>query len=397
MDQEGIGPLHFACLDDDTLALEVLLKKRGEYDVEARTKTCGYTPLLVAMPNGLRSTQLLLSHGANVNAKDFMGRTAIMHAAFHGSLEMMELLVEAGGDIHATDNDGYTVLTVVLRSNHLGALRLLLDRGVCVNSFDHMGFVPLHTAIAFGGVPATEMLVNAGANPFPGTVYSTQGILKPISPLSNAASNGEADVVRFLVERFGLDKCGGDEEGRRALERAAQAGRVDVLLSLSSSFGWGHRECIKFLISRYDRRKDDADLEGRTIIASAIQGGMYKEVQWLLEKGIDVFCCPLVLYAIKTWKGDESDDEEYKRYRAAVDAIRRAPAVQSVSWGWVLVKSQTRVKKKKIWRTRATVAWSRRPGRVVLHGLFRWDMVWCVLDTGFEFVPCLRISSLAIN
>lgn len=396
MDQEGIGPLHSACLDDNFVALEELLK-RGGNDVEARTKTCGYTPLLLAMPKALRSAQVLLAHGADVGAKDFMGRTALHHAAFHGSLEMMKLLAKAGGDIDAKDKDGDTVLSVVLYENHLSPLRLLLDLGVCVNSVCRMGFVPLHNAIAHGGVPATEMLINAGADPFPGTVFSTQGLGKPISPLRNAAYCGKTDVVRFLVERVGLDKCGGDEEGRNALDTAAERGYVDALLSLSSSFGWDHRECIKVLISRYDGPADGDNLKGRTIIASAIQGGMYKEVQRLLEKGINVVGCPLVVHGIETWKGDMSDDREHNTLRAVIHAIHRAPAAQSVSWGWVLVKSQTRVKKKKIWRTGAMVAWSRRPGGVVLHGLFRWDIFLCVLDTGFEIVPRLRTSSLAIN
>ncbi|CAN0037887.1 unnamed protein product [Ectocarpus sp. 6 AP-2014] len=39
MDQEGIGPLHSACMADDYLMLEMLLK-RGEHDIEARTRTC---------------------------------------------------------------------------------------------------------------------------------------------------------------------------------------------------------------------------------------------------------------------------------------------------------------------------------------------------------------------
>ncbi|CBJ33251.1 similar to ankyrin 2,3/unc44 [Ectocarpus siliculosus] len=344
MDQEGIGPLHSACLDADFMTLEVLLK-RGEYDVEARTRTCGYTPLLLAMPYGLRSKKLLLSFGCNVNAKDFRGRTAIMHAAFHGSLEMMELLIDEVGDIHSTDKDGDTLLELVIRSKHLGALRLLLDRGVCVNSFDHMGFVPLHAALVHGGVPATKMLVNAGADPFPGTVYSARGPQCPVSPLSNAASNGNADVVRFLVERVGLVNCGGDEEGRRALTRAAEVGHVDVIWALSSPFGGGHRECIQFLISRYDRGKDDADSEGRTIVASAIKGLMYIEVQWLLEKGIDVSYCPVILDVIQTLNQDELDGEGYKRFKAAIYALYRAPAVQSVSWGWVVVKFKTCAKK----------------------------------------------------
>lgn len=259
MDLEGIIPLHLACMDDDCSTLEVLLKS-GAYDVEARTKTFGYTPLLVAMSNNsLRSAKLLLSIGANVDARDVFLRTPLMHATSHGSLEMMELLVEQDADIDAVDKDGDTALIVAIVKKHLGALRYLLNRGVCVNSFDHMGFGPLHIAVAFGGVEETEMLINAGADPFPGSDSVQHGAA--VSPLGNAVFTGRADVVRFLVESVGLDKCGGDEEGRKQLIVAAQYGHVGVLWALSSSFGGGHRECINFLISRYDRQeKDTADL-----------------------------------------------------------------------------------------------------------------------------------------
>lgn len=94
---------------------------------------------------------------------------------------------------------------------------------------------------------------------------------------------------------------------------------------------------------------------------------MYKEVQLLLGKGIVVDGCPVILDVVKSIVEGEDD----QRFKAALKALLRAPAVQSVSWGWVLVEPQTRVKKKKIKRTQTTVAWSRRPGRVVLRGLFR--------------------------
>jgi len=57
----------------------------------------------------LDAVKYCLEHGANVNAKDAKGYTALQGAAFRGDNEMVKYLISAGADIHATAKDGDTV------------------------------------------------------------------------------------------------------------------------------------------------------------------------------------------------------------------------------------------------------------------------------------------------
>jgi len=54
--------------------------------------------------------ELLLKKGANVNAKDKYGGTALMYAAVKGHKEVVELLIENGADVNAKNIMGKTAL-----------------------------------------------------------------------------------------------------------------------------------------------------------------------------------------------------------------------------------------------------------------------------------------------
>lgn len=69
--------------------------------------------------------KLLLNAGANVNAQDQFGNTAILFAARSGHLEIVEILLQAGADIFQTSKNGKTALSLSKERNHSEITTLL--------------------------------------------------------------------------------------------------------------------------------------------------------------------------------------------------------------------------------------------------------------------------------
>ena len=65
-----------------------------------------------------REIEEALRNGANANAKDNDGWTALMQAAVHGHTETAELLLKHGADVNAKRNDGSTALMQAAVNGH---------------------------------------------------------------------------------------------------------------------------------------------------------------------------------------------------------------------------------------------------------------------------------------
>jgi len=66
--------------------------------------------LLAAKSGDKERVRLLLENGANVNARDRYGWTALMWAVFKGYKEIVKLLLENGADVNVRDFFGNTAL-----------------------------------------------------------------------------------------------------------------------------------------------------------------------------------------------------------------------------------------------------------------------------------------------
>jgi hypothetical protein len=111
--------LHFAVSSEDEDLLLYLLEKVGT-DIDVRSAdTQGESPLAFAVRRCSPGTvNILLSHGANVNAVDLHGNTPLMHAAFQGKEEICRILLEKGADDRPVDRRGRTALDYAREDGH---------------------------------------------------------------------------------------------------------------------------------------------------------------------------------------------------------------------------------------------------------------------------------------
>jgi ankyrin repeat protein len=83
-----------------------------------------------AVNNGsIENAGLLLSQGADANARDNSGRAALWHAAISEDTGLIRLLMEHGADVNARDNEGRTALMHAADLCYTWDIRALLDAG----------------------------------------------------------------------------------------------------------------------------------------------------------------------------------------------------------------------------------------------------------------------------
>ncbi|MDE2980714.1 MAG: ankyrin repeat domain-containing protein [Gemmatimonadota bacterium] len=138
----------------------------------------------------------LLAEGADVNAAQGDGMTALHWSARNGDPSLANVLLDAGADVHAGTRIGhYTALHMAGEVGAGEVVALLLDAGA-----DPMARVdvagrptPLHFAAASGSVLAVEALLGAGAD-----ASATEESWGQ-TPLIFAASKGRTEAVRSLL------------------------------------------------------------------------------------------------------------------------------------------------------------------------------------------------------
>ena len=147
-----------------------------------------------AMRGDVESVRSLLRNGADVNAAQGDGMTALHWAAENDLTELAEMLIYAGGNPEATTRIGkFAPLHVAAGKGSVGVVGALLTAGANLERRTTTGESPLHYAASSGSVDVVQALLGHGAD-IEAAEYSAGQ-----TPLMFAAANGRTAVVEALL------------------------------------------------------------------------------------------------------------------------------------------------------------------------------------------------------
>ncbi len=110
--------------------------------------------------NSLRST---LQQGADPNARDATGRTALIDAVAGGQMEAARVLLDAGAKVNITSSEGRTPLIEAAMQGHLDMAQLLIGSGADLNVTQRGSGTALEAAERRGHNDVAALLRQAGA------------------------------------------------------------------------------------------------------------------------------------------------------------------------------------------------------------------------------------------
>ena len=172
----------------------------------------------------LRIVAALLDAGADPNAVDNSGMTAMDHAIFYQpSFSVVNMLLDAGFDLHREREISILLLSEALLYDEPAIVRRLIDLGVDPDQSQFGGGTSLEEQIEWGGgtVENVKLLLEVGADPNrPDKAGHT--------PLLVAVKKRRSEAVKLLIEH-GAEPDSTDPAGRTAMQLARRYGYWEVV------------------------------------------------------------------------------------------------------------------------------------------------------------------------
>lgn len=224
---------------------------------------------------------LLLDHGADPNIKmagqldvgAFKERSPLMIAASNGFYAIAQALIMKGANVNAKDERGNTALSLAAKADQVEIAQLLLDAKASPETEVESGFTPLALAAMEGNMELVELLLRAGANP--NYELSHHGVGG--TALHFAAAGGYQDVVALLLK------------GGAAVDVRNRDGETPLIKAASLGYGGADRSglgVVQLLISK-GADVNAVSKRGKSALIAATHGSE-KTVEFLLKNGADV-------------------------------------------------------------------------------------------------------------
>ena len=240
-------------------------------------------PLANLIQNGERAAALEAIHarGADVNATQGDGTTALHWAVYKVDRELVTELLKSGANPDVTNKYGSSPLAEAAKLGNLELVRQLLDAGANVESPNADGETALMLAARIGSLDVAKLLVERGAD-----VNATEA-WRDQTALIWAVDNNFPELTQFLIDNganANARASANDWESQITAEPRAQyrpVGGLTVLLYAARS---GCTRCVRSLLAA-GADIDKPTPEGMTPLMIAIDNQAYDTARLLLDEG----------------------------------------------------------------------------------------------------------------
>ena len=156
------------------------------------------------------SVRNLAKSGADVNAVDENGDTAVVVASASGHKEAVAALIELGADINKSDGKGETAIAAAIRAQNSEMVKTLYEKGADLNQAVKSGETPLMLASQLGLGEIAQFLTQAGVD------LNAKG-LNGKTAMYIAVAAGALQLAQILI-KAGADADAADTDGKSALD-----------------------------------------------------------------------------------------------------------------------------------------------------------------------------------
>ena len=184
-------PLHQAVKKENRKLIELLISYGA--NLEAKN-LAGEAPLHIAVAGGdIKTAELLISEGTDIDLKEsFEGNSSLHIAVERGFQNMVSSLVNRGAFIDTQNDSGETPLHIAANLGQEEIAKYLLYNGAKANMQNKKGNTPLHTAAYYNDREITVLLLKKGADK---TICNNTGE----TPLQVALSRNNSAIKRILT------------------------------------------------------------------------------------------------------------------------------------------------------------------------------------------------------
>ena len=200
-DKNNSTALEIACFMQMTVGVELLLAYGANHSLRGLTES---TPLMFACKNSGHSMDpsilvLLLSAGADPNAQNEEGSTALNFAAERNYKEGITVLLNTRANVNIDDVFGSTALHKAAKNGFLAISELLLASGAQASFTDNDGMTSLDYALDNNHHDVCQLLLaNIDSDPLPAVTESTD---KEHRPLPTKSIDHSSSPVAETIEQ----------------------------------------------------------------------------------------------------------------------------------------------------------------------------------------------------